>query len=138
MTSRYQAPYRHVISSHIATVAAIFIGCIRYTSFSLLCVVCLSLTTVNVFAHTVELPDFEGLVRQQGSAVVKVTVSRKPTSEDGSNNLPNFNEEEMPEFFQRFFEGLPDSPDGVPRGVPSAGFGSGFVSVWMSAPMLHF
>jgi len=68
------------------------------------------------------------LVRDQGRAVVKVTVSatNKPDREPGS--LPNFNEDELPDFFQRFFEELPDTPGGRPPGaVPASGFGSGFI-----------
>jgi serine protease Do len=77
--------------------------------------------------QTIDLPDFEGLVADKGKAVVKVTVTATRESSSDSNRLPNFNEEELPEFFQKFFENLPDSP-GVPRGNnPAAGFGSGFI-----------
>jgi len=76
----------------------------------------------------IDLPDFEGLVRDQGQAVVKVTVLSTQNPDSDSRSLPNFNEEELPEFFQRFFEELPDTPGGrAPGAVPSAGFGSGFV-----------
>jgi len=78
-------------------------------------------------SFAIDLPDFEGLVRDQGRAVVKVTVSATQTPENETGNLPNFNEDELPEFFQRFFEGLPDTPGASPRAVPTAGFGSGFV-----------
>jgi len=52
--------------------------------------------------YAIDLPDFEGLVRDQGNAVVKVTVSATETPDSSAGNLPNFNDEELPEFFRRF------------------------------------
>ncbi|OED39299.1 hypothetical protein AB833_17035 [Chromatiales bacterium (ex Bugula neritina AB1)] len=90
--------------------------------------ICLFLTGITVISpvKAIDLPDFKGLVAANGKAVVKVTVSARSESPAGSNRLPNFNEDEMPEFLRRFFEEMPDLPQ-APRGNESAGFGSGFV-----------
>ena len=85
------------------------------------------LFSLGTKTYAIDLPDFEGLVRDQGNAVVKVTVSATETPDSSAGNLPNFNDEELPEFFRRFFEDLPDSSGAPPQATPSAGFGSGFV-----------
>jgi serine protease Do len=66
------------------------------------------------------LPDFESLVKNQGKAVVKiaVTTERKLTSAQ-----PEFDSQQMPEFFRRYFENMPQQPS--PR--RGGGFGSGFI-----------
>ena len=127
MTRSKQASWKRVTSSHIASASARIQG--RFTLLNLtLRVVCTILFfSVATKTYAIDLPDFEGLVRDQGRAVVKVTVSATQTPENETDNLPNFNEEELPEFFQRFFESLPETPGGAPGAVPTAGFGSGFV-----------
>ena len=47
------------------------------------------------------LPDFTELVQESAPAVVNITVTRKAPSFEGRT------EEEMPEFFRRFFRGYP-------------------------------
>ena len=128
MTRSLEAPWNCSASSHIATFASRMSGMFRYliSNPANLFAAALLLTVSQVFA--IDLPDFEGLVRDQGQAVVKVTVSATKIPDDVSGSLPNFNEKELPEFFQRFFDELPDTPGGrPPSAVPSAGFGSGFV-----------
>ncbi len=73
-------------------------------------------------ALALALPDFESLVKQQGKAVVKISV----TAQQQMTNAPQFNEEEMPEFFRKYFENNPQ-PFGGPEGRQSSGFGSGFI-----------
>ena len=88
----------------------------------------------------VNLPDFSRLVDQAGPAVVNIesilgkanagrALQMGPGSEDDSQEAPG--QEEMPEFFRRFF-GQPGQPGGPgmpmpqqPRGGTS--FGSGFI-----------
>jgi serine protease Do len=61
------------------------------------------------------LPDFTELVREGAPAVVNITVTRKAPA------LDNRSEEEMPEFFRRFFRGYPQERQQRPA------TGSGFI-----------
>ncbi len=63
-----------------------------------------------------DLPEFTELVKQASPAVVNIRATRDMTSRD-----ERFDAEEMPEFFRRFFEQMPNQP----RQRPSAG--SGFI-----------
>lgn len=78
-------------------------------------------------ALALALPDFETLVKEKGKAVVKISVTAQRQVTGGSE-MPQFNQEELPEFFRKYFEGNPQLP---PRGAPDnrrgAGFGSGFI-----------
>ncbi len=114
-------------SSHIATRSSRTLRPFRHINFISWLLPALVFFGLVTKTYAIDLPDFKGLVNQQGSAVVKVTVSATLSSENDPDSLPNFNEEDLPEFFQRFFEDLPDSPGAAPRPIPSAGFGSGFV-----------
>jgi len=73
---------------------------------------------VNNKALALEVPDFEQLVKDQGSAVVKISVTGKTQT-----SMPEFQGQQMPEQLRRYFENLPQQPESR----PSAGFGSGFV-----------
>lgn len=127
MTQSNQAPWNSASSSHIAPASARMLEPFRHLNSTLKWVLAILIFGLATKTYAIDLPDFEGLVRDQGKAVVKVTVSATLTPENETDRLPNFNEDELPEFFQRFFEGLPDSPE-TPRGAePTAGFGSGFV-----------
>ena len=61
------------------------------------------------------LPDFTALVQESAPAVVNITVTRKAPSFEGRT------EEEMPEFFRRFFRGYPQDRQQRPA------TGSGFI-----------
>ena len=61
------------------------------------------------------LPDFTALVKEGAPAVVNITVTRKAPA------LDNRSEEEMPEFFRRFFRGYPQERQQRPA------TGSGFI-----------
>ena len=61
------------------------------------------------------LPDFTELVREGAPAVVNITVTREAPA------LDNRSEEEMPEFFRRFFRGYPQERQQRPA------TGSGFI-----------
>ncbi len=127
MTRSTKAPWNPSSSSHIASRSARMktrFRCIKLSSLVIAGILSFSLVTKT---YAIDLPDFEGLVREQGRAVVKVTVSATATPDSDSDSLPNFNEDELPEFFQRFFEGIPNSPGVPPGAIPSAGFGSGFI-----------
>lgn len=128
MTVGFKHPIRASVSSHIATRSAMANGAaIRSTMFLVLLLFLALFGRETGAVQTIDLPDFEGLVADKGKAVVKVTVTATRESSSDSNRLPNFNEEELPEFFQKFFENLPDSPGVPPGGNPAAGFGSGFI-----------
>lgn len=77
-----------------------------------------SLISQNVMA--LEVPDFEQLVEERGSAVVKISVTgTKQVS------MPDFQGQELPDQLRRYFENLPRNQ--MPESQPSAGFGSGFI-----------
>jgi serine protease Do len=70
------------------------------------------------------LPDFTGLVEQSAPAVVNIRVAQfaDQARGDGSGQEP-FDQEEVPEFFRRFFpDGMPNMPERDRRGA-----GSGFI-----------
>ena len=76
-------------------------------------------------AFALELPDFESLVKNQGKAVVKISVTTERKLTTGQPDMREFDSEQMPEFFRKYFENLPQQPS--PRGHQGGGFGSGFV-----------
>ena len=127
MTVNFQVPKPIVQSSHIAAASAMVKEVILRVFLLLLPGLMAICTLYSVPAKAIDLPDFKRLVAEEGRAVVKVTVVANEVTREPNNSLPNFNEDGMPEFFQRFFEDLPRSP-GVPPGEGEAdGFGSGFV-----------
>lgn len=95
----------------------------RYLSSWLLAIVVIvSSVFTSGTAMALEVPDFEKLVNEQGSAVVKVSVTGK--SQSAPTALPpGFDSDQLPGPLRRYFENLPQQPDRM----PSAGFGSGFV-----------
>ncbi|MEJ6593487.1 MAG: trypsin-like peptidase domain-containing protein, partial [SAR86 cluster bacterium] len=68
-------------------------------------------------ASMAALPEFTQLVKQAAPAVVNITATRKAES----RQFENYNEDEVPELFRRFFGNMPRQ--NAPR--PSAG--SGFI-----------
>lgn len=79
-----------------------------------------------VFAKVTGLPDFTELVEMTGPAVVNIQVTqfgeRTRGGPDGMGGQPD--QQEIPEFFRRFFD-VPGNPD---RGTPDRrGAGSGFI-----------
>ena len=129
MTVNFSALKSSVQSSHIAAFAAIASETFRRLfTVVFLSVIC-AFTIASMPVSAIDLPDFKRLVEEKGAAVVKVTVTTKTTGSTLDDSLPNFNEEEMPEFFRRFFEELPDQPGGRPPvpGPNAGGFGSGFI-----------
>ncbi len=128
MTVGFKHPTRALVSSHIATRSAT-VSSVAFRGGLFSCALALMMLVGGKTGavQAIDLPDFEGLVADKGKAVVKVTVKATRESSPGLDNLPNFNEEEMPEFFKKFFENLPDSQN-IPRdNSPTAGFGSGFI-----------
>jgi len=81
--------------------------------------VCISLL-MSGKVHALEVPDFEQLVKDKGSAVVKISVTGKV-----QQSVPGLERQQLPESLRRYFETLPQQPR--PDGQPSAGFGSGFI-----------
>lgn len=127
MTVNFQVRKCSVQSSHIAASSAIANDANRPAHWALMLVLLVAFMLQSQPANAIDLPDFKRLVAEKGTAVVKVTVVTKNGAEDGISSLPNFNEDEMPEFFRRFFEDLPNLPDMPPGGDSPEGFGSGFV-----------
>jgi len=80
------------------------------------------LAVTKSYADT--LPDFSGLVEQEGDTVVKISVTSK-APQAGSSGIPGLDPEQIPEQFRRFFEQLPQFPSPQPR--QGGGFGSGFI-----------
>jgi serine protease Do len=79
----------------------------------------------------VNLPDFSRLVEQTGPAVVNIEAtvgSRRPAAAAAEPGTPSPDEEEMPDFFRRFF-GQPGQPGMPMPQQPRRGtsFGSGFI-----------
>lgn len=70
------------------------------------------------------LPDFSGLVEEEGDAVVKISVVAD-TSRASDSGIPGFDPEQLPEQYRRFFEQPPQTPRPQPR--QASGFGSGFI-----------
>ncbi|MFK7893500.1 MAG: Do family serine endopeptidase [Granulosicoccus sp.] len=82
------------------------------------------LAVTKSFADT--LPDFSGLVEEQGDAVVKISVL-STTTPAASSGMPGFDMDQIPEQFRRFFEQLPQGPQAQPQPRQGGGFGSGFI-----------
>ena len=87
------------------------------------------LMTLSIFytspAFAKLLPDYATLVEEQSAAVVRITAVA-PTI-PASSPVPDNQQqpENMPEFFRRFFEQMPNQPNQPRR--RGAGFGSGFI-----------
>lgn len=98
--------------------------------FATLCSALLLMGAVMADAVALTLPDFETLVKEQGKAVVKISVSAEQKLTAQRPQSPQLNQEELPEFFKKYFdqqrpEGTPGQP--TPRGRQSSGSGSGFI-----------
>ncbi|MFT6302302.1 MAG: serine protease Do [Granulosicoccus sp.] len=74
------------------------------------------------------LPDFSGLVEEEGDAVVKISVITD-TAPMPASSVPGFDLEQLPEQFRRFFEQMPQNPAPEQRQNQrrGAGYGSGFI-----------
>ena len=70
------------------------------------------------------LPDFSTLVKEEGDAVVKISVATE-SAMPASSGIPGFDPERVPEQFRRFFEPSPQNRNPQPR--RGEGFGSGFI-----------
>jgi len=74
------------------------------------------------------LPDFKTLVEQEGDAVVKIqVVTEGPVATASRGEMPpGF--DQLPEELRRYFEGMPQGPQGrPPESRRGGGFGSGFI-----------
>ena len=67
------------------------------------------------------LPDFEHLIEQQANAVVSIRTTHRGAARTMGRGVPR---EDMPEFFRRFFEQMPQQRRPQPQ---AHGLGSGFV-----------
>lgn len=88
--------------------------------------ICLFLTAGTGFARVTGLPDFTDLVERTSPAVVNIRVTQFGTrpGENAEGMQNPHSEQEIPEFFRRFFD-VPGAPQGM---VPDRrGAGSGFI-----------
>src|SRR6202789_1320738 len=69
------------------------------------------------------LPDFSGLVAENGAAVVNISVTEKPQKNGGGNGGDPGDDDPLSQFFHRFQVPMP-GPDHMP---PEHGIGSGFI-----------
>jgi len=77
-------------------------------------------------ALAAEVVDVADLVEKQGPAVVNISTTK--LTKRGPNGMPN--DENMQEFFRRFFPGMPGGPGGQGgpmQDIPTHGEGSGFI-----------
>jgi serine protease Do len=79
--------------------------------------------TAQAWGRT-ELPDFENLVEEHGPAVVSISTTRQ-TAALGSGPRGGPGQEQIPEFFRRFFDQQPGQQ--MPRPEPANAIGSGFI-----------
>ncbi len=87
----------------------------------------LILITVFFMQNTraIELPDFQTLVKENGKTVVKISVATESKTMDLRGALPDFDSDQIPEFFKKFLEQMPEMPK--PEKRKGQGFGSGFI-----------
>ncbi len=83
--------------------------------------VILMLALAPLSTAVAQLPDFTGLVEETGPAVVHIQTSN--VSRRRNNGA---RDQEVPEFFRRFFD-APEMPEGHPFGEERRGGGSGFI-----------
>ncbi|MDZ4730949.1 MAG: DegQ family serine endoprotease [Xanthomonadales bacterium] len=93
----------------------------------LISVLVFSLFSVGSMADVSGLPDFTELVEKTGPAVVNIQVTQfgnRVQPGDGDSTQAPYDEQEVPEFFRRFF-----GPQGNPNGAEPdrRGLGSGFI-----------
>jgi serine protease Do len=89
-------------------------------------VVALVATSGSAFARATGLPDFTGLVEDAAPAVVNIRVTQFGNRNGGDGQMQNpHSNEDIPEFFRRFFDvpGMPNMPNQPDR----EGAGSGFI-----------
>jgi len=87
---------------------------------ALLLMVCYSTS-----AFALGLPDFESLVKNQGRAVVKIAVKTERKLTSVRPDTQEFDSQQVPEFFRKYLENLPQQQQ--PRNRQGSGFGSGFI-----------
>ncbi len=78
-------------------------------------------------AAALVLPDFESLVKEHGKAVVKITVSAQQEQTSAQPDRQQMDPQQVPEFFRKYFEGMPRGPEAQPPGRRGVGSGSGFI-----------
>lgn len=75
-----------------------------------------------------ELPDFTGLVEQQGPTVVNVSITQAQRDRRAAPQLPNIDEDDpFYDFFRRFVPRAPGQGQSPPRESESRSLGSGFI-----------
>ena len=74
-----------------------------------------------------ELPDFTGLIEQNAPVVVNITTSRNVGGSASGENAPRGAPEDMPDFFRRFFEQMPEGQRQPPPQQRRHGTGSGMI-----------
>jgi serine protease Do len=86
----------------------------------------MSLVYLAAVPAQARLPDFADLVEAASPAVVNIEATRTAEAAMQQRGAPDFNEEEVPEFFRRFF-GMPGQPGATPLPRDRTSQGSGFL-----------
>ena len=74
-----------------------------------------------------ELPDFTDLIEKNAPVVVNITTSRNVGGSASGKNAPQQTPEDMPDFFRRFFEQMPEGQQQRPPRQRRHGTGSGMI-----------
>lgn len=88
--------------------------------YALLLCASFMLLSSNAYAFK-NLPNFVDLVKKAAPAVVNISATRKPKPEPSDDNDQGQNDQQVPEFFRRFFQQMPEQE------VPRESVGSGFI-----------
>lgn len=75
-------------------------------------------------SHAQNLPDFSGLIEQEGDAVVKISVVTE-SARGGFAGIPGLDFDNLPPELRQYLEQSPNFPGQSPQ--QSSGFGSGFI-----------
>ena len=91
-------------------------------------VLAMATSTVAIETQAKDVVDVADLVEQHGAAVVNVSTTK--LVKRGGQNMPFMvpGDEQMQEFFRRFFPNAPGGQPGAPmQDIPTRGEGSGFI-----------
>jgi len=106
----------------IAKVSTVF-GRLRISRKPFLWLAVLSFLTITT-SHAQNLPDFSGLIEQEGDAVVKISVVTE-SARGGFAGIPGLDFDNLPPELREYLQQSPNFPSQPQQ--QAAGFGSGFI-----------